>query len=159
MYNKKGDDSSEQGSYGTVKNPYATVEGVGNADYAHIEERRDKSANRDVERLRGLGSAPQASIETLDESYSSVAAPPVPDKNFDEPVSNGTASRASNSPRLPPRNGGAATTQEGATTISANLLGGSTADGAAGLNFFNRFLTILKGNAFLIKIICWYNDF
>ena len=76
------EENSERGAYGTVKNPYATVENVGNADYAHIEERRDKNvANRDVDRLRGLGSGHQASLETLeDESYSSVAAPPVPDK-------------------------------------------------------------------------------
>ena len=90
------------------RNPYATVNGIGHADYARIEDRKGPSSNRDVTRVQGL--APQASIETLDgTSYSSITtAPPVPDKHFDSDDGLAAASVSpllGNSPSLPPRNG------------------------------------------------------
>ena len=92
-----------------LKNPYAVVDGIGHADYAHIDEKKGTPDNKDIKRVQTLGLAPQASVETLDDtSYSSVSGPPVPEKNFDlndESLTISSTPASSNSPSLPPRNG------------------------------------------------------
>lgn len=89
--------------------------------------------------------APQASTESLDEgSYSSVVAPPVPDKNFDSPrTSHGSTSHggtppahSANSPRLPPRNSDGAAYEAISNTVTV-----TTTAAAAAAGIFTFYLT------------------
>lgn len=107
------DDTSDPG-YPALKNinPYATVEGIGNADYAHIDE-KNKSTPRKLatlQRLQELQSS--ASTDTLNDSYASIPPPPVPDKHFNNSETSSTLTtgagpqspQKASSPSLPPRN-------------------------------------------------------
>ncbi len=111
--------------YAGMKNPYATVDGIGSADYAHIDEKKTSRHSKDLQRVQTLGMAPQASVETLDDtSYSSVSGPPVPEKNFDLNDENLTITSTpapSNSPSLPPRNGtNGSASNDGVTLVQAD---------------------------------------
>ena len=110
------DDSSDP-DYAGIRNinPYAMVDGIGHADYAHIEERNKQASAQGsvIQRVQALESQSRSSMDTLNESYASVPPPPIPDKNFSLSENSSTLTPSampstpqhSNSPSLPPRNG------------------------------------------------------
>ena len=93
--------------------PYAVVQGVGDAQYAHIDEVAKQNRRSQLQQSHAA-----ESMETLDGSYASVPPPPVPDKNFDAASDTGELSShpgavLSSSPSLPPRNSVAAANGNG----------------------------------------------
>ena len=177
LYEKVGTGSSDMSFTGTKDsqsdsdyslrniNPYATVNGIGTADYAHIDEQTKRAPKKGVLKIvQGLETQSGASTDTLNESYASVPPPPVPDKKFagdnGAPLSPKTTISPQNSPGLPLRNSVAIPSAEetgvlsivppAATvtptaeevpvmTINPDTGGGET---TTGLYYFSKFFTL-----------------
>ena len=99
------------------RHPYEAVDGIGNPGFADFADNGNTSGKDGVCRTQ--------SVNTL-ESTLSVAAPPVPDKNFadgeDASLVTPSGGNKSSSPSLPPRNG--------TDCVAGGLVGANSTDGA-----------------------------
>lgn len=116
---------------GVGKHPYAVVDGVGDAQYAHIDKKQSTRHSSLIQQ----GHAAE-SMETLDGSYASVPPPPVPDKNFDAASENSELTspptgQMTSSPSLPPRNSIAAA--NGGGTVGNSLDSSQSSDGGGNI--------------------------